>query len=406
MEEYNHINPPSITSILTLRYDSTLKPLSQKLTWKDFLPSKSSNEVEFIENEITANLRKSIGPQTKRVSIALSGGIDSTLMLALLRKTFPDITIDAISIKFSESVDESAQAQKIADKFNANHKVIFIENYLKDLPQAISIIELPFWDLHWYHVVKETTSKSDFLVSGDGGDELFGGYTFRYQKFLSSINEQSSALEKTKAYLGCHERDWVPDQENLFGKRLPFSWNDIYAIVEPYFNNQLHPMGQVFLADFNGKLLFNWIPLYSKLHQHFKITSVTPLLTTELISYATHLDYSLKYDEKNNIGKILLRKILQKYIPENDMSTSKQGFSVNTLNLWKSYGKRLCEYYLDNGRIIKEDLINKEWVSMHFNKLESMNDIRYVNKFLGLLALEIWFRLFITKEMKPNETLD
>lgn len=406
MEEYNHINPRSITSILTLRYDSTVKPLLQKLVWEDFLPSPSSNEIEYVENAITKNLKKTITSQTKRVSIALSAGVDSTLMLALLRKTFPDITIDAISIKFAESTDESTQAQKIADKFNANHKVIFIENYLKNLPQAISIIELPFWDLHWYHVVKEAQSKSEFLVSGDGGDELFGGYTFRYQKFLSLINEKSSSLEKIKAYLSCHERDWVPDQEKLFGSRLSFSWNYIYSILEPYFDNKLKPIAQVFLADFNGKLLFNWTPLYSKLDKHFNITSVSPLLTTELISYATHLGYSLKYDEKNNIGKILLRKILQKYIPENSISPSKQGFSVDTRNLWKLHGKKLCEYYLDNGRIIREGLINKEWISIHFNKLESMGDIRYVNKFLGLLALEIWYRLFITKEMRSDETLN
>ena len=406
MGEYNHINPRSITSILTLRYDSTVKPLLQKLVWQDFLPSMSSNEIEHIENVITENLKKTISFQTKRVSIALSAGIDSTLILALLRKTFPDITIDAVSIKFAESIDESTQAQKIADKFNANHRIIFIENYLKDLPNAISIIERPFWDLHWYHVVKEAKSKSEFLVSGDGGDELFGGYTFRYQKFLSSISEKSSTLDKIKAYLSCHERDWVPDQEKLFGSRLSFSWNDIYSILEPYFDNPLQPIAQVFLADFNGKLLFNWIPLYSKLHQHFKITSVSPFLTTKLISYATHLNYSLKYDEKNNIGKILLKKLLRKYIPENNVLTSKQGFSVDTQNLWKSHGRKLCEYYLDNGRIIKEGLINKEWVSTHFDNLESTNDIRYVNKFLGLLALEIWFRLFITKEMKSDETLD
>ena len=174
MVDYNPINFRSITNILTLRYDSTLKPLLPKLTWNDFLSSKSSNEVEYVESKIIDNLKKLIGSKTKRVSIALSAGIDSTLMLAVLRKTFPDVAIDAISIKFAESIDESIQAQKIAEKFNANHEVLFIENYLKDLPHAISIIELPFWDLHWYHVVKQAKSTSEFLVSGDGGDELFG----------------------------------------------------------------------------------------------------------------------------------------------------------------------------------------------------------------------------------------
>ena len=170
MDEYKHINPNSVTSILTLRYDSTLKPLLPKLAWKDFLPSKSSNETEYVETAITENFKKTIGFQTKKVSIALSGGIDYTLLLVLLRRNFPDIAIDAISVKFAESIDESTQAQKIADKFNANHRVVFIENYLRDLPKAISITELPFWDLHWYIVVKEAKLKSYYLVSGEGGD--------------------------------------------------------------------------------------------------------------------------------------------------------------------------------------------------------------------------------------------
>ena len=84
----------------------------------------------------------------------------------------------------------------------AEHHVIYLENYLRELPKAISIIKLPFWDLHWYHVVKKSQSLSKHLASGDGGDELFGGYTFRYKKFLSLINTNSTPLEKTKAY--CH----------------------------------------------------------------------------------------------------------------------------------------------------------------------------------------------------------
>jgi asparagine synthase (glutamine-hydrolysing) len=86
--------------------------------------------------------------------------------------------------------------------------------------------------------------------------------------------------------------------------------------------------------------------------------------------------------------------------------TAKQGFSVDTINLWRSYGKKLCEQYLLDGRVVKDGLINKEWITLHFKKLESLQDTRYINKFLGLLALEVWYRIFVTKEMKSNETLD
>ena len=87
------------------------------------------------------------------------------------------------------------------------------------------------------------------------------------------------------------------------------------------------------------------------------------------------------------------------------ITPKKQGFSVNTINLWKSHGKKLCNYYLDEARIIKDGWINGEWVKNHFKKLDEKEDVRYVNKFLGLLAYEIWYRMFITKEIDENTTL-
>ena len=92
----------------------------------------------------------------QEISIALSGGVDSALMLSLLRKTKPDVKINAISIKFANSIDETPAASKIAEKYNADHHIIHLENYLSELPKAISIIKLPFWDLHWYYVVKKS----------------------------------------------------------------------------------------------------------------------------------------------------------------------------------------------------------------------------------------------------------
>ncbi len=404
MEEYK-LSLTSIKNILTFRYDSTKETLLPKLTWKDFVEHDVTNPADFVEKSIISSIKKSVG-NSKKISLALSAGVDSTLMLALLRKTFPDVTINAISFKFAESVDESTQAEKIAQLFDASHKVVFVENYLKELPRAISIIKAPFWDLHWYHVVKEAKSASNFLVSGDGGDELFGGYTFRYEKFLSLVNSKSSILEKIKAYLQCHERDWVPDQEKVFGEKTSFSWDEIYSILKPYFDNPLPALAQVFLADFNGKLLYNWLPLNTAFHQYFGIVPVTPILSSEMISYATHLPYDLKYNKQDNVGKILLRKILSKYLSENLIPPTKQGFSVDTINLWKSHGSKLCDYYLSNSRIVKEGWISQDWITSHYTKLESEPDIRYVNKFLGLLALEIWYRLFVTKEMKSADTLD
>ena len=47
-------------------------------------------------------------------------------------------------------------ASKIANKLNVDHEIIPIKNFLLELPKAISITKQPFWDLHWYYVVKNT----------------------------------------------------------------------------------------------------------------------------------------------------------------------------------------------------------------------------------------------------------
>jgi len=264
---------------------------------------------------------------------------------------------------------------------------------------------MPFWDTHWYHVVKTAKRYSKSLMSGDGGDELFGGYTFRYEKFLLNYTSKMSPIEKTKLYLECHERDWVPDQENLFGNKANFSWSEIYSKLIPYFDNSLSPIDQVFLADTNGKLLYNWTPLNSKFHKHFELKAISPLLSNELLAYAPHLNNSLKYNKKQNIGKLPLRQILAKYVDPNLITSKKQGFSVNTRNLWTSQGKKLCDYYLDNARIVQDEWISKDWITNHLSGLNKDSDIRYINKFLGLLACEIWYRIFITKEMRNDVVL-
>ena len=399
------INPSSIVNILTLRYDPCLKPNLPVKTWNDFRPNTESVNIQSIENSISNYINQKLeNLDEQKVSIALSGGVDSTLVLSIIRKIRPDINIQAVSIKFADSVDETENARKIAETFDAEHHIVSLENYLSELPKAISIIKMPFWDLHWYYVVKKSKTFSNVLVSGDGGDELFGGYTFRYQKFLSLTTETSSPLEKLIAYLECHERDRVPDQEKLFGQKSKFSWESIHQTLLPYFDNKLSRLEQVFLADYNGKLLYNFNPINNSVIRNFDMQLLTPILNDQLLSSTSHIKQSEKYDEINNVGKLPLRKILKQNGHDSLVSKEKLGFNVNTINLWKSHGHKLCKDFLNDSRIIKDGWINSDWINKHIDNPEL--DVKYVNKFLGILAFEIWYRLFVTKEMNSNTTLD
>ena len=378
--------------------------MSQKLLPENFHENQTDNKPEeFVEKSIRKKISHEIGTNTGKIGISLSSGIDSALILALLREEYPSNEIEAVSVKFRESTDETDTSKKISEKFQTNYHILEIDNFLEELPKAISIVKQPFWDLHWYYLAKKMKSFTNVFLSGDGGDELFGGYTFRYKKFFELTSENSTITEKIVAYLNCHERDWVPDQESIFGKENKFNWNDIHKILEPYFDNTLPKLTQVFLADYNGKLTHNMQPLYKLIHDYFSIRNITPIQNDELIQYSCLLRNDQKYDFKSNQGKIILVNLLKKYDLKNMVSLQKHGFSVNTSNLWNSYGKKIFLHYFDKSRLIEDKIINSDWIEKYISK-NNLN-VRYINKFLGILALEIWYRLLITKEMSENEKL-
>ena len=60
-------------------------------------------------------------------------------------------------------------------------------------------------------------------------------------------------------------------------------------------------------------------------------------------------------------------------------------------------------YYFDKSSLVEDKILNKNWVD-EYSKKNSL-DSRYINKMLGLLALEIWYRLFVTNEIDDSEKL-
>ncbi|RPI82130.1 MAG: asparagine synthase, partial [Nitrosopumilales archaeon] len=180
-------------------------------------PSSKDIEKE-LRNIISAAISKH---NPKTISLALSTGVDSNLMLALLRDEYPSLNIKCISVSFDEA-SEATYAKKIAESKDTDFYNVTVDNPLKDLPFLISIVKEPRWNLYQYYFIEKSKKYSDILFTGDGGDELFGGYTFRYTKFLKLFDEDDDWKQRTIHYLECHERDWVPDQEKIFGENIKF----------------------------------------------------------------------------------------------------------------------------------------------------------------------------------------
>lgn len=394
-------------NLLTLRYDPSVEETDslRKITYEDLKnrkgPFPSSKEVE---NALRSNIRKKITDSgAEKISVALSTGVDSNAILSLIRDEFPNIEVHCVSVSFDEK-SEAIAARKIAENMASHFHNVVIDNPLKDLPHIISILKEPRWNVYQFYFIEKSSQFSDLLFTGDGGDELFGGYVFRYKKFLNSYDQALSWVERARLYLDCHERDWVPDQAQMFGPKLQFSWDRIYMLFKNYFDNDLDPLDQVFTADYHGKLMHDFVPTNSKLFNHFKVTGIAPLLDPSVIDISMRIPPSLKYDRTRNIGKLQLRDILSR---QNTLvlSDKKIGFGMDLGTLWTRIAKEIVTSTLDNGRIFEDGIINKQFYTKSLKRISDTIDVRYISKMLQLLSLEIWYKMFVTFEIGSKTSL-
>lgn len=402
-------DPAAARYVLTMRYNPLLEPGLPIMTPSDMRPARPSPpSPDAIEGLAVDAMRSVFGKAPDaRVAVSLSGGVDSTLVLGLLRRHFPDLDITAISVRFGDGNDETGAAARTAEHLGVRHVIVDVDDYTGDLPSAIHAASQPMWDLHWYHVTKRAVAESaDILMSGDGGDELFGGYTFRYQKFLAAVGgTPDSPDQRARAYLSCHLRDHVPDQETVFGPRMGFSWNDIWRVLRPHFDNGLEPLEQVFLTDYNGKLLYNFAHVSRAMSRRFGIRTSSPLLSNDMVRHAMGIKAGEKYDATSSTGKLPLRALLGSMGLKHLVSDSKMGFSPDTVSYWRRYGYDACNSYLGDAaaRTVSDGWISREWIRRNLSR--DVRDVRYVNKLLGLLAFEVWYRIFVTRDMDPEAGL-
>jgi len=272
----------------------------------------------------------------------------------------------------------------------------------KNMAEIIWITKKPRWNTYTHIISKEAKKLDSVLVTGDGADEIFGGYTFRYSKFLKLFKNNNDWKVRTKNYFECHNRDWVPDQNEMFGSSIKFNWNNIYSYFKNYFSNSLDPLKQVFLADFNGKLLYDFIPTSKAISNYHNTESFSPFLDSNVINFGLKLPTHQKYSHNRKIGKLVLRKIAKRYdIPHIE---NKQGFSPALWIDWERNGKKLFDSLVmtEKANIFKQKLIDYNWTISSFEKLSQDGDIRYLNRLISILALEIWYKLIILKEIDHN----
>ena len=252
------------------------------------------------------------------------------------------------------------------------------------------MLKEPKWDAYDFLIYKTAKElKLPKILTGDGADELFAGYTFRYSSFLNQYYSVSSNYfkihpnELIALYLQVHRNDFVEDQEDIFVDKLSFT-KDIDPYFKKIFESNLDPLNKVLLADYNGKLAFNF-SLKKKAFAKYYLPIYSPFLQDDMINFATHLPPHEKYS--NGIGKWHLRKIASRYnvFP----AEKKLGFTHNIKADWNNNKDWVLPYLQNPERLIyARKIINYSWLE----KNQYSQEERVINKLVSLFTVEEYLK--------------
>lgn len=325
------------------------------------------------------------------VGVFLSSGYDSSALVSYTKKFTADI--DTFSIGFQgSSKTEHKEAATIAQHFGTtHHEMVLDEDYMGVLPDLSSFYDEPFGVtsmVSYYYVSRLARQKNKVVFAGDGGDEVFGGYTwydtiqkqFRQRGLLQRIRHLQAANLKAfyqSSYFSFMGTS-IPWVKEILSKDLnQFYPEDVYWPYSlPEEQWRLSPLKVFQLLDFKRFLPDVALPRADRSSMAASLEVRVPFLDHHLVEYLIALDESVYH--KAGVKKYLLYENIKSKLPQEILSLPKKGFG-NPLDPFYA-GKRAIVSQMRDGRLLRSG-----WFNEHVS-LDRLN-----KKQLWLLYnLELW----------------
>lgn len=381
------------------------------------VPSRGHQEEEEALEELDRVLTEAVScclVSDVPLGALLSGGIDSSMIVALMRKV-NDSAVKTFSIGFREpSYDEAPWARKVAEYLGTDHNEFYVtpSEAMEVIPELPKIYDEPFGDasaIPTYLISRVARSQVRVALSGDGGDEQFCGYV-RYwstmsihrtlQKLPRLAREVLSLLLKSipaKWIETCYLplRDYLPQRFRLanfqekWRKLLSVLWDggdvmELYRIsISQWAPNEILALvgravqsgqyeetfrmtdGEPILSRLMRVDQGTYLPdaMLTKVDRASMAASLevrVPLLDHRVGEYTAGLSDNLLY--KNGAGKYLLKKLLTRYIPRSLFERPKVGFGVPVGRWLRHELKDLLMDYLSSNRLTNEGLFDQRLI--------------------------------------------
>ncbi|MGE0126883.1 MAG: asparagine synthase (glutamine-hydrolyzing) [Blastocatellales bacterium] len=416
--------------------------------WNFSYDGESSSEPRLTENEYVGRLRQLLA-ESVRVRLEsevplgafLSGGIDSSTVVALMARQMNQ-PVKTFSIGFGEAdFDELKHARVTARLLETDHhEFVVTPDVCRLAEEVIWHHDEPFADvssLPTYIVSKMAREHVTVVLSGDGGDEVFGGYQRylierereKFELIPSFIRHQvflrlSRALPRGaygKRYLSINSRDAGPryvdalsyfDEEtkrSLFSKSLLAELNG-YTSAKPFEEIFEEPVSRARLdrlmyLDSKTYLPGDILVKVDRMSMAHSIETRAPLLDHRLIEFAQIIPASLKL-RRTTRGwetKYILKQAVEGLIPNEIIHRPKQGFDVPIKHWLKRELGEMCHDLLTSSSARQRGYLNVKTVAglLQEHRLGVRDNARHL---WALLALELWHRSFIDHEPAASFT--
>lgn len=347
----------------------------------------------------------------------LSGGIDSASVAALMQK-ISNSPIKTYTIGFHEAgFDEAVHAKTIAAHLGTDHHEMYVngQDALNTIPKLPEIYDEPFADISaipTYLVSQFARDSVTVALTGDGGDEMLGGYA-RYiegPKIWKSMRRFPKpirgGLAKLIAAISTEKWDALNRKHPQFGTRMHkmagmLSHDTQEAVYRSLLGRDadaamdLPDLGKRSFAeammvwDTIGYLPNDILTKIDRASMAVSLEARAPLLDYRIFEFAWRLPETHKI--QNGKGKLLLRKLLNRYVPDHLFERPKQGFSI-PVSAWlredlKDWGEDLLDAKsLNEQGFLDTDSIRQTW-SEHQN-----HQGNHAHQLWRILMFQAWHR--------------
>ena len=370
----------------------------KKLSINQYWNLDSLNESDYIADEEEAinmtkdilinSVEKRLSASDTDVGVLLSGGLDSSLIVALAKDKFPKLK--TYSIGFEDAEEEKGSeffySDQVVKKFKTNHKKFIIKNnsVLSKLPETFKSMSEPMvaQDAVAFYMLSELVSKDvKVILSGQGADEGFAGY-FWYKKMYSELNHYNNF---SKHYLD-RSNEEIKDFLNLEFKR-DFTSTMIKEKFKAIGSASL--IGNVLNFDITTLVVDDPVKRVDNMTMAWGLEARVPFLDHKLIeaSFKIHPKLHLKRNGKN-----ILKSICDDLLPSDVISRKKGYFPMPALKYIRG------EYYdfvydiLNSSKCYNRNLYNRNYIDKLLEKPNEYKTAIDGNKLWHAAATELWFQ--------------